>query len=261
MKSEKFTSIECKPSSHLKDYIDYYWFLSHNEKSPQLYSILPDSCFDIILTLDNHELRSSRITGIWDTKFDILYEKPVTQIGVRFKLGALHRLIDYPINNLLNSSTLTNIEDLGIPKQVIHEALQVSYLQVIKKLEDHFMNRLRKVKPNRNANILKYVTTLSGNEPIEEISNNFGISSRQLRRIFKDELGTSPKKVLKLIKFKRFMINSDDLLYYDQSHLIKNFKSLCYVNFNSLKNSKDVRFLQYPNLNINYDKSSKRKTK
>lgn len=258
MNSEKYVYKEFKPCSQLQDYIDCYWFFSHNERSTQLYSILPDSCFDIVLTIDDGELQSSRVTGIWDTKFDISYEKPIKLIGVRFKLGALYQFIEYPIKNILNNSTLINIDDLGIPKQSIQDALQINYIQAIKVLEAHFINRLRKKLSYRNIDIFKYVSSLNGNEPIENISTDIGISSRQLRRIFRDELGTSPKKVLILIRLKRFVKYSDYLLYYDQSHLYKDFKSLCSVNPNFLKNSKNVRFLQYPNLNIHYDQLCKK---
>lgn len=249
MVSKDYIYKEFIPSHQLKNYIDCYWFFSHLMNEPLNYSIIPDGCFDLVFKINDNELSTSRITGIWEEKFDIQYNKPTQLFGIRFKIGSLYRLLDYPIKNILNKSEVIQVNDLGIPKQYIDDALSDNYINLINALENHFIYKLNNSKYYKNIEVFQYFGKLQGNESINNISKVIGLSSRQLRRIFNQELGLSPKKVLKIIRFKSFMDCPDKPLYFDQSHFIKDYKSICKTVPNLNKNNNDVRFLQYPQIN------------
>jgi AraC-like DNA-binding protein len=73
---------------------------------------------------------------------------------------------------------------------------------------------------------------------VAAVAEDLGISERHLRRVFREQVGLSPKDFLKLTRFGRALEAarrdrdfswSDiavDAGYYDQAHLIANFRSI-----------------------------------
>ena len=71
---------------------------------------------------------------------------------------------------------------------------------------------------------------------VKELESKTGYSSRWLNMKFKDKLGVSPKNLSSIVRFNQyyqsFILGSEESLfkndfhqlYYDQSHLIKDFK-------------------------------------
>lgn len=247
MTSKSYTYNEYKPISLLENYIDCFWTFDYLKDSPQSYSILPDSCFDLVLAVNKRELVSSRVTGVWENKIDLSYNKPTKLLGVRFKLGAIYRLIEYPIKDILNGSKLIDLNDLGLPLEYIEETLFNNPSLVIKVLESHFINILDIKKSYKSSDILNYFDLLHGCESIETIAGNIGVSTRQLRRVFNDVVGLSPKRILKIVRFRQYMDNSNNY-YYDQSHLYRDIKGLCNLKPRDLKTQNSCPIYTIPNV-------------
>lgn len=108
---------------------------------------------------------------------------------------------------------------------------------------------------NRAAEIIRKV---NGNISINELSNKFYISTRQLEREFKQKLGISPKsymKIARLNEVNRKIQNGErvDLTeisystgYSDQAHFIRDFKNFTGESPKVFLNKRD-KFIVHPN--------------
>ena len=79
------------------------------------------------------------------------------------------------------------------------------------------------------------------NASVTSVAGNLGVSARHLRRVFRETLGVSPKTFAKLTRFQRALraARQDghaswaniaaDSGYYDQAHLIAEFRTLTCV--------------------------------
>ena len=87
--------------------------------------------------------------------------------------------------------------------------------------------------------IVELITKTCGNIGISQMASEACLCRKQFERIFAEHIGISPKKYLKIIRFQFVLfqkqqnvaMNMLDLSYasgyYDQSHFINDFKSLC----------------------------------
>ncbi|MGD9367574.1 MAG: helix-turn-helix domain-containing protein [Desulfobacteraceae bacterium] len=108
----------------------------------------------------------------------------------------------------------------------------------IKILDLHFLHRLEKgvSKDFSTAAAADCIETNRGRANIYSLAKSVGWSTRQLERRFKERVGMSPKQLCRNVRFKSafqhlsssrrdtFASTAMDCGYYDQSHMIKDFK-------------------------------------
>lgn len=102
------------------------------------------------------------------------------------------------------------------------------------------------------------ITRRSGNIRIEDLAELTGYSSRYVNKVFKENMGISPKTYCKIARFQT-ILNSlkweedeKDLLdiaisagYYDQSHMMKDFRK--YTNMTPVRYVKSMEKAEYKN--------------
>jgi transcriptional regulator GlxA family with amidase domain len=105
-------------------------------------------------------------------------------------------------------------------------------------LDLHFLHRLEKGvnKDLSTAAAADRIETNRGRVNIYSLAKSVGWSNRQLERRFKERVGMSPKQLCRNVRFKsafqhlassrraHFASTAMDCGYYDQSHMIKEFK-------------------------------------
>jgi AraC-like DNA-binding protein len=224
------------PKRPLGHWVQSLWQLNVPAGSYQ-YRSMPDNCIDWIINLDN-PTESFVVTPFSSSIiFDI--HGPVSYFGIRFSILGHHGIISDPVGawgmdddtdaaDIIPAPILNSLQD-GLDAQVDFESrCQFVSKQLLASL--HFY----KVDP-RLARYVRYsyANTSSNIDLSDKQCGEFGLSSRQLRRLSNLYLGLSPRefhRVLRLQKTIKAVTAADDGSwmnhYYDQPHFAREFKSL-----------------------------------
>lgn len=231
---------EYSPDTRLKDFIYCYWQLKTSRPlhEPFRYRVVSDGCIDIFFELCNSE--GPFVMGFSTTYTEFPIGHSFYYVGIRFLPMAFPQIFGLNISELtdrfehLNSVTpevarciSTVFEDLPSPKRIYPA------------LDQFFLNLLNKTTIQTDAricNALYQILQKRGNIRVEE-ELDIGLSNRQLRRLFKKYVGTTPKMFSKVVRFQnivRYAASGNNLItasfsfdpgYYDQAHFIKEFKT------------------------------------
>ncbi len=231
--------IEIEPCSQLKPYIRCFWGSKYNKNENNFIktSVIPDICMDIIITADNNNLHCN-FCGINNTPYVSKNDKTNNFcFGIRFYAWSVVLFSSKSMNTALN--TFTDIEEYfsGFSKEWKEEILYSQNIYERKRIaEKYLMKKLNLNKQNNDImNSVYYIIKHYGNTSVNELSDYCFLSKRQLERKFNENTGVSPKQLINLIRYQLLwqeclkfdfnILNSVEKLgYYDQSHLLKEFK-------------------------------------
>jgi hypothetical protein len=94
---------EFQPDKGLTDFVKNYWWFD-NSRSHQLdFTILPDGCFDLIVSFENYQQKEISLTGLWTKQVDVSIESNTQLFGIRFKLLAVDYILQQPISLFCDS--------------------------------------------------------------------------------------------------------------------------------------------------------------
>lgn len=172
-------------------------------------------------------------------------EVPPQAIAVRFAAGAAYPFFGVPVSELtdrvVSLDTLWREDGARLRERILEAAAPTAKLGV---LEDVLLARLRRddVFEPASAPLVRRAVDLVTNasEPprIPALAHTLGVSERQLRRAFDDVVGMGPKAFARVIRFQRAIAAArragtpdwgaiaTAAGYYDQAHLIAEFRSL-----------------------------------
>lgn len=242
------TYVEVTPSNALKPYIRCFWGTEKpitKVKSDRILEqlIIPDTCMDIIFDVNfTHNQVSSCFHGIDDKTFRIYHRndkaETVSTFGIRFYAWAAilfseESMVDVK-NNFFDvgyhfSSIKEALEPLLFDKTTMSERVEIAEKVLLENLHIARMN-------DTFGDAMFQLLRTRGNIKISHLTSEIHISSRQLERIFKENMGISPKQLASLIRYQ--CLWSDTVLcnqleigdavlrygYTDQSHLLHDFK-------------------------------------
>ncbi|MET1256171.1 DUF6597 domain-containing transcriptional factor [Aliikangiella maris] len=225
-------------SAPLNQWIEHFWLLDVPEGN-YCYRSLPDNCVDWITNVNCPEYSYLIAPFMSSIVFDL--HGPCTYLGIRFRLLGQHGLIREPVgswgnhengllaNELVRSDLLAQLQDnIGKANTFDDICERLSGILLMKMCQNQFDKRLVRYMGYCQQNISSRVS-LSNRQCAE-----FGLSSRQLRRLSQLYLGVSPRDFARVIRFQQTLrvMNSCHnatnwmTYYYDQSHFIKEFKLL-----------------------------------
>ena len=240
MNSQKASYVEYEPSSYLKKYVDCYW--SYYTESP-LYlihenPIIPDGCVDIIFDLNITTQSQCFIVGAMT--------KPIISLkndlfGIRFKPGVATSIINSPINEMTD-----HIIDIRKIKNSKTESL-AEILQNKKSSQEKvsFLNSVfskvissQSLIEDETEYALSLIKQASGKCSVKEISERVGWSRQHLTRKFLKHTGLTPKFYSQVVRVNSLIHRYNSSAkhswgylaqtcgYYDQSHMINEFKNI-----------------------------------
>ncbi|HUP61023.1 MAG TPA: AraC family transcriptional regulator [Thermoanaerobaculia bacterium] len=94
---------------------------------------------------------------------------------------------------------------------------------------------IRRLRPSRDARVDAAVDRIiAGADRVDAIARELGISRQHLARQFQHHVGVSPKTFARVMRFRRLLASGEGDWaglaarhgYYDQSHLIADFREL-----------------------------------
>ncbi|WP_412476231.1 helix-turn-helix domain-containing protein [Flavobacterium sp. TBRC 19031] len=272
---ESFTSI--KPSNEkLNDYIEsYYFHKSDSKNSVSKIIFFPNTKNALTIyknadfSLNNNHIKIARIINKSDTGYVTLYggiqknhiiseiNTPFDKIGIIFKPLGINYFISDKLENILSkqedykfshfNNKIEDYLDKVYETEDLQKRIQLleSFLISVYNHDFHDETILMAINLIENSsNKLKII----------EVANELKISEKTLNRKFKSHLNCTPKHYQKVFLFRKVLedyisrngkITLTDLtyknFYYDQSDLIKSFKT--FTNKNPLKLFKELKDL------------------
>ncbi|OJJ23783.1 hypothetical protein BKI52_05380 [marine bacterium AO1-C] len=228
------------PHSHLQDFIYCYWQLKTNQQFPDGFNhqIVTDGCMDIFFDINRPSHRFVMGFASESARFNL--PQNFHFIGVRFLPTALPLLFRIDAHELTNKDEWLDDVFPGTARFIrdnFHPEMSIKV--IIHQLDQYFgklYNQLAKSIDSRLAHALYLIAQNQGIIPIEK-GIDVGLSNRQLRRLFRQYVGHSPKTFAKVVRFQHLLKLNDsahlynsklfyDLGYHDQAHFIKEFKKL-----------------------------------
>ncbi|WP_426278803.1 helix-turn-helix domain-containing protein [Chryseobacterium sp. S-02] len=257
----------------LAEYMEGYYFLVKDDGSapveyftfPNNYSIIT-ICENVELDFEDHSIvaRGSN-NGEFISELICHYRKPIkvslqgsmNEITFYFKPLGLNAFLDHPLKEY-TSEFFKGFFPYDDYREFMLEILKKNdFEQRIEMIENYWMSKFRGFEHSFLNNLIDQMLS----DP-EESLNNFAIkykTSRQtINTLFDHHLCKSPSDFRKIQRFRETLIKnidrntsltelSYDNLFYDQSHLIKDFKSL--TGFTPKKFFKNISFYQEGKVN------------
>jgi AraC-like DNA-binding protein len=228
--------IEYTPHPALSQYIQCFWHSKSDDSSDNPDVVIPDNCSDILIDLSRQGEISTSFIG---TMTGPISSSRKQLIGIRFKPGYARSFFGIPMTEFTNITVElkdfwgdTDLLERGI-RTKDYVFLSINYLQ------DMLISRQNKFSPipvSLSHALQRIASDLEFNS-VEKLSSETGTSRQHLRRIFLEYVGINPvqymrisriRKTIKHIRNVKKPLNmsfiAQDCGYYDQSHMIMDFR-------------------------------------
>lgn len=238
---------EFKPDKLLTDFVKNYWWFDNSTNQQLDFTILPDGCFDLIISFDSYQQDEISLTGIWTKQVEVSIEPNRQLFGIRFKLLAVDYILQQNISTFCDSEQIKETDFWQLDKIAFKDLESVT-----EKLNKILLSILGSQKgiDSRKRNLFNLLYQTNGEQTVEQYSQQVFWTSRQINRYFKDRFGIPLKSYCKILKcFASFShIKKGQFYpeqnYFDQSHFIKDIKKFTGNNPTELFENKNDRFLQ-----------------
>lgn len=245
-KMEEFSIVQ--PTSVLAPFVKHYWLLKTVGDATALTLTVPTGMVSLIFHRGNrlfsvHEkLMQPRafLSGQERTFADLKYDGQINMISVVFRPAGARAFFNLPANKYTGMRLSAN--DIGDKElQVLEHSLTGTEDDnlCILLIEQFLLKRLTQLA---EYNLKRIETTIrlinSGQNDIVQLADAACLSTKQFNRVFSEHIGANPKEFTRTIRFQRALHHLEtrpqlsltalayECGYFDQSHMIKEFKSL-----------------------------------
>ena len=198
------------------------------------YPVLPDGCVDIVYS--PKIARDLQLVGTMTRARNFALAADEPQFGVRFRAGMSQLFVPLPGPDTTDRSIalcdIWGAEGRRLTERVAETKSAQQFIQIME-------GSLRRPGEIGLAqNLCTWIVNRAGQVQMDDLAFQAGLSPRQLRRLFIEQVGVSPKHFCRIIRFR----NSVSLMpqngrtnwaevalecgYYDQAHFINEFRTL-----------------------------------
>lgn len=217
------------PCFALKGVIHSYLQVSAEKPTP--YPVIPDGTQSIFISP-----HGSIIGGAQVQTRDIQILEAGEYFGIRFYSGALRHFFNLDLSEITDQfvgNEYFPCRDFSHLYQLIYQ--ESNYCKRAEICENWLLKNYQPQIKNRFDQALYLVYQSSGNVRINDLANNVAWSSRHLNRLFQLYTGLSTKTFTKIIRMQhacrqlyltphKSLSSALELGFFDQSHLIKDFR-------------------------------------
>lgn len=264
------------PRKPVADFVERFWLCSDIPSSRRV-QILPSGTSELVINLYEDEIRvfnslqsdncarysGTVFSGPYGRCLSIDPMQHATIIGVHFKPGGAFPFLNAPAHELvdihLDLDTLWGQTAAELRERLCAAATVDQRFEL---LEGSLASRLL-CAPRRHAAVpiaLETFDRMGGIARIQDVARGIGLSQRRFIQVFAAEVGLTPKLYCRVKRFQKardFVRNTKapdwakiavDCGYFDQSHLIRDFKSLAGLSpLNYLRHSSGQFGQVWPN--------------
>lgn len=239
----------------LNPYMEGYYFLTKQEEEPTVEYLTFPNNFSIISVYQNTEIEFLEnkviINGKKNNAFssDLIchYKKPINvvckgalnEVTFYFKPLGLNAFLNQPLCNFTNDffSNFIPFEDYTFEMIAILEEKDLETKREL--IENYWLSKLTNFKHAFLHDVIEDLMNINNDYSVAELADKYKTSRQNLSKHFETHLCKTPSDFKKIQRFRETLkakigtnssenltALSNDLLFYDQSHLIKDFKSL-----------------------------------
>jgi AraC-like DNA-binding protein len=234
----KMRHVRRSPAADLSTWIAHYWMIQWDLRGcePHIAESLPHPNVHVIF-----EPRASVVCGVHTSKFSRLLEGQSQVFGVKFKPGAFRPFFKSQVSKLANR--LVPVKSV-FGKEV--EGLQTIVLssrgedERVEAANAFFRARMPKSDKTVDlvARLVQQILDDRDIKTVEDLAAKTSTGKRSLQRLFNEYAGVSPKWVIQRYRLHEAIEQAHskkkldwsqlalDLGYFDQAHLINDFRAL-----------------------------------
>lgn len=228
-------SLEFRPLSILRHYIDRFWFCGRSALS--VTEILPDGCVDVVFRLSASNIEPL-LFGPVTRNISFPLRADSEYFGVRFRAGQATRFLsDRPAEMVNRYRSIGMIPSLNGEQFIDLPTFQ----DRCSLLEDILITSLTRADVRLDAIdwVVRTIECRKGRVEVRRLATACDLSLRQFERRFGERVGIAPKTFCRVVRFQHALAalrrgpsgNLANLAaefgFADQSHFIRDFKSLC----------------------------------
>jgi AraC-like DNA-binding protein len=237
--SSRHVHMRRSPAADLADVVDHFWMVSWDLRGhkPVFAETLPHPNFHLVFEQNN-----STINGVFTGKFSRTLADEGIAFGIKFQPGAFRPFLQAPASSLRNRS---------IPAVTIFDQTEISVLEtlLISPAQDDekvvaAQSFLRRHLPDYDpaiaqaTQLVHLILTDPGIQTVEHLAVRTRVGKRSIQRLFNEYVGASPKWVIRRFRLHELVERlhkgepldypslAQDLGYFDQAHLIRDFRSI-----------------------------------
>ncbi len=227
---------ELPPPPVLASFVECFWI--RNAAGPQdsasPYRVFPDGCLDIIFTPDE-----AFVVGTMTSALVVPPGPHTAMLGVRFKPGMATAFLQVPAVELTDDRAPLDAiwsDRTGVADYV---GSVVGSESAVSRLAEVLVGRLPRTAgvPADLRAAVESIMAAAGRVDVAQLAASLGVSRQHLARRFATYVGVSPKTFSRVMRLKAVLravgpgrLNwaalAAELGYYDQSHLVTEFRSL-----------------------------------
>lgn len=217
----------------------FYAFEAQGE--PQRVAVaVPDGSVDILFCCDK-EHPWANVCGTVLHPHQVFHQRESRFFGVRFLPGVIPAFCNATMAELLEKEVALQevIADKGLLERIAaagsFEEQQRIFMESYMKF--YIAEDASAVREHLNTYLLETIIHTAGSVTVADLAEDTGYSERYVNKVFKECYGVVPKLYCKLMRFQYLLDNMNlaeegidfatlslDMGFYDQSHMIKNFK-------------------------------------
>ena len=235
-----------QPSALLAPYIKHYWMMTISGAVQSTERVIPTGLMCLIFhrgerlfsSTDNEWQPKAFLSGQDSSYTDLAYNGLIDMITVEFRPAGMKAFFKMPMIELNGQAVALNV--LNDPQLVelekrLFEVKEPNSCVVL--IEIFLYKRLYQLDVYNWKRINAVLQSIyNGQQDIDKLAETACLGYKQFKRIFADYVGANPKEYLRIVRFQKALhilqIQPDinlthlacDCGYYDQAHLIKEFK-------------------------------------
>lgn len=252
---QKLTAEQSFKLPSLNQYIEsvrVYQNKSHQMFKELFFEGYPEGVFELIIQSDRSVLQKNSNESIWRQRevafvsglhqqsFQLKIPPETEFTSVRFKHGAFKYLFSGRLNDFINQTVpiidLWSSEGKKLQSKFNNASC---YQQKVLALADFVETKINSKKHSIIDGCVDAILSNNGVVNLIELERRARLSPAQFRKRFREEVGLPPKKFAKVIRIKSIIDELErsksqssltevvyNFGYFDQSHFIKDFKSI-----------------------------------
>lgn len=224
------------PSESLAPFIEHYWIVRWNVATPQRAETLPHPSIHMVLEPDHSE-----IVGVMRGRFSRMLTGEGRVLGTKFRPGAFRAFVAKPVASFTDHRwPIADVFGKRV-NDFDRRALAESDDMLAAEIIDSFLRSLNPIANDTMALAARIAERIASDRNltrVEQLVDEFGMTVRQLQRVFREYVGVTPKWVIqryRLIEAAERLATGPlpdlallaaELGYADQPHFIRDFKKI-----------------------------------
>lgn len=229
---------EIAPSLHLTNKVEAFWTVSNNESNEQ-FKVLPDACVDLIIDLNQPK---AFVSGVMNKHQFRSLRADVSLIAIRFKAEYFKQLFAVPGAELKNLrteiTTLSPHYNGDVLNRLIDLPDESDQITLLESWVTELLSKNEKQVDQLIIQLCKIIREVGGVINVQQLATQQQISTRQLERRFKNDVGLTIKEFASIVRFNNAKSNiakspNQSLLelafdhgFFDHAHMGHEFKRL-----------------------------------